>query len=222
MSSYIKFYVKRARRAQRNLRERIIMEDVLPSPLRLICGLDASYKCGQIIATAVLLSVDSLEVVEWTSHISKPPIPYIPTLLAFREAPALMAAIRQLSKEPDLLVVDGHGYAHPFRCGIASHLGVVLNKPSIGVAKKILCGTPQGSAVRKWRPVVDKGEIIGAEVYTVEGEKPIYVSIGHRVSLPTAVKLVLEWVRGHRLPEPTRLAHHYSRVAVKEVKCRES
>ena len=135
--------------------------------------------------------------------------PYVPGLLAFREAPAVLQAWRSLSIVPDLVIFDAHGLAHPRRFGLACHLGLVLDRPSIGCAKSRLCGeaaTPAPEA-GAWAGLTDGGEVIGAVLRTRPGVRPVYVSTGHRVSLPTAVALVLACCRGHRLPEPTRLAH---------------
>ena len=136
-------------------------------------------------------------------------MPYVPGYLSFREAPAILAACDRLETEPDLFVFDGQGVAHPRRFGIASHVGVILDKPSIGCAKSRLCGTHQeprpeaGSYVHLY----DGDEILGAVLRTRDNVSPVYVSVGHRVSLDTAIEYVLACCRGYRLPETTRYAH---------------
>jgi len=137
-------------------------------------------------------------------------MPYVPGLLGFREVPALLAAWEKLRAKPDLLLVDGHGVAHPRRLGIAAHLGVVLDVPAIGVAKSILVGAedpPLPDEAGTETPLAWKGERIGTALRTRRRANPLYVSIGHRVSLPTAVAWVRRATVAHRLPEPTRHAH---------------
>lgn len=139
--------------------------------------------------------------------------PYVPGLLTFREAPAAIAAVEGLPMRPDLLLCDGQGIAHPRRCGVASHLGLALDLPSVGAAKSRLCGShvdPPAEA-GSWTPLLDHDEIIGACLRTRATARPLFVSIGHRVSLATAVALVLHCTNRRRLPEPTRLADRLSK-----------
>jgi deoxyribonuclease V len=135
--------------------------------------------------------------------------PYIPGLLSFREVPAALAALEALPAAPDLILCDGQGIAHPRRCGLASHLGLLARTPSIGVAKTRLVGEHRAPAARRgaWAPLVHRGERIGAVLRTRAGVKPVYVSIGHRVSLATALRLVMACTRRYRIPEPLRWAH---------------
>ena len=136
--------------------------------------------------------------------------PYVPGLLAFREAPCVLDALERLDALPDLLVVDGHGVSHPRGLGIASHLGVLLNRPSIGVAKSILIGAPEGElgeAPGNWVPLAWRGRVVGAVLRTRARVSPVYVSVGHRVTLEGAVRQVCAMLGRTRLPEPTRQAH---------------
>jgi deoxyribonuclease V len=135
--------------------------------------------------------------------------PYIPGLLSFRESPLILSICEKLSVTPDILLVDGQGIAHPRRFGLASHLGLLLNLPTIGCAKSLLCGIHEtrGAEPGSYAEVTDEGETIGAALRTKMGVKPVYVSIGHRVDLKTAIHWVMNCCRGYRLPEPTRLAH---------------
>lgn len=145
-----------------------------------------------------------------------PPMPYIPGYLGFREVPALIAAWERLADKPGLLLVDGHGRAHPRRCGIATHIGVLLDVPAIGVAKSLLCGTIAGEVGPRAgdrAPIVDRGEVIGMALRTSPRGTPVHVGIGHRVSLETAVAWVLRLTRGRRLPLPIRLAHDGANIA---------
>ena len=160
-------------------------------------------------AAVVVLSYPGLEVVD-SSVVDLPvTFPYVPGLLAFRECPAVLSAFEKLSVEPDLIIVDGQGLAHPRRFGIACHLGVLLDKPTIGCAKSRLIGTFEATAqaAGSWVPLCEAGETIGAVLCTKEGTRPLFVSIGHEVDLEAAVRLVLSCCQGHRLPETTRLAH---------------
>jgi len=139
--------------------------------------------------------------------------PYVPGLLSFRESPVLLAAIEQLRTEPDLILVDGHGIAHPRRFGIACHLGLLLDRPTIGCAKSILVGEAAEPGVRagSTAPLVDKGEIVGTVLRTRDRVKPIYVTTGHRVSLESAVRIARQCLDGFRIPKPTREADHFVR-----------
>jgi len=135
--------------------------------------------------------------------------PYIPGLLSFRELPLILSACEKLSSVPDLVLVDGQGIAHPRRMGLASHLGLLLDKPTVGCAKSRLCGYHDMPGVEpgSYAELIDKDEVVGVALRTRCGVKPVYVSIGHKVDLQTARNRVLECCRGYRLPEPTRLAH---------------
>ena len=176
-----------------------------------IAGVDISADKGQGVATGavVVLQYPELEVVETEVVNDKLNFPYIPGLLSFREAPLILAACQKLTITPDLILVDGQGIAHPRRMGLASHIGLFLNSPTIGCAKSLLCGTHQlpGTKPGSYAEVVDNGETIGAALRTKLGAKPIYVSIGHKIDLPTAIYWVMKCCRGYRIPEPTRLAH---------------
>jgi deoxyribonuclease V len=199
---------------QRDLAQQIVREDQL-GEVHTIAGVDMALneESGMARAAVVLLSYPDLEVVE--RHVYEEPIrmPYIPGLLSFREAPCVLGAFARLQKQPDLVMVDGQGIAHPRRLGIASHLGLWLDLPTIGCGKSILVGhhshlsEEQGS----WVPLVDKGETIGAVVRTRAHVKPMIISSGHRISLSTSLRYVLACCRGYRLPEPTRYADKLSK-----------
>ncbi|MFC2006234.1 deoxyribonuclease V [Chloroflexota bacterium] len=176
-----------------------------------IAGADISVGKAQGIATAavVVLSYPELRVVETKVAQGRLDFPYIPGLLSFRESPLTLAACEELSIIPDLILVDGQGVAHPRRFGLASHLGLFLDIPAIGCAKSLLCGGHEVPGVERgsYAEVIDGGETIGSALRTRAGVKQVYVSIGHKIDLPTAIHWVLECCRGYRLPEPTRLAH---------------
>jgi len=166
-------------------------------------------------AAVAVLRYPSLELVDHAVARRRVRFPYIPGLLSFREAPAVLAALRRLRVAPDVLLCDGQGIAHPRRLGIASHLGILSGLPSIGVAKTRLIGEHQQVPDRRgaWVPLFDRGECIGAVLRTRAHVKPLYVSIGHRVSLPTAIALVMACVGRFRLPETTRWAHRLASEA---------
>ena len=178
---------------------------------RTVCGLDISYSKGSdlVFAAAALFSYPDMKLIEERNIMGRETFPYIPGLLAFRELPVLLEAFARLTRTPDLILVDGQGLAHPRRFGIACHLGLLLDLPTIGCAKSRLVGTHGmiGEEVGSQVEVVDGGQVVGMAVRTRPGSKPIYVSVGHKVDLAAAVGLVLACIRGYRLPEPTRLAH---------------
>jgi len=201
---------KQAVALQHRLRSRVVRLGG-PRTIKLVAGTDVGFERGGGItrAAVALLSFPALELVDYAIARLPTRFPYVPGLLSFREVPALLAALRLLRGEPDLILCDGHGYAHPRRFGIASHLGVYLGLPSIGVAKSRLIGE-HGQPVQRrgaWVPLKDKGETIGAVLRTRPYTQPIYVSIGHRVSLPQAVRYVMACATAYRLPETTRWAH---------------
>ncbi|MCD6368828.1 MAG: endonuclease V, partial [Thermoproteales archaeon] len=210
------FSIQAARRVQKHLSSKIIKRDVLPPFIRTIAGVDLAYKESLAIGVAVLLEYQGLNIIGKSVSVTKITFPYVPTLLSFRELKPAYLALTHLPSEPDIVMVDAHGYSHPFRLGFASHLGVVMQKPTIGVAKKILCGTI-GEWRDDWAPILDKGEIIGAAVVTRHGAKPVYVSIGNMISLETAIKITMHTAKGYRIPEPTRLAHLECKRIVREL-----
>ncbi len=183
--------------------------------MRCIAGADASYSPdGRTVHAAVaVLGLPDLNVVErcWVSR--EVPFPYVPGFFAFREGPAIISAVGALSRQPDLLLVDGHGRAHPRRAGIASHVGFLLKIPTVGVAKRILAGDAVefGPARGTTSPIWDRGEIVGMAVRTKAGSRPVYASAGHAMDLETAVEAVLATTSTSRIPAPVREAHRISR-----------
>ena len=207
---------------QTRLAARIEREDRL-GELRRVAGVDVGFESNGTIARAAVavLAFPSLEIVDCA--IARMPVtfPYIPGLLSFREVPVVVAALGNLRTKPDVVLCDGQGIAHPRRCGFASHLGLVTGLPTIGVAKTRLIGTHREPAASRgrWTPLVDHGETIGAVLRTRAGVKPLYVSIGHRVSLATAIRLVMACLTRYRLPETTRWAHRLASGADGEREC---
>lgn len=178
--------------------------------VELVAGADVSFRAGRARAAVVVLAYATLDLVEVA--VARQPVrfPYVPGLLAFREIPPVLAAYRKLRCAPDLVLVDGQGVAHPRRFGLASHLGLILDLPTVGCAKKRYIGThaDPGEEAGATTPLLDGDEVIGAVVRTRSRVKPLFVSIGHRVDLAGAVRHVLHCARRYRLPEPLRLAHH--------------
>lgn len=202
--------VAQARRVQEQLRARVVTVDRLRA-VRFVAGVDVGFENNGAVTRAAIavLAWPTLTLIETAIARRRTRFPYVPGYLSFRELPAVLAALAKLKHRPQLLVCDAHGYAHPRRIGLASHLGVVAGIPSIGAAKSLLIGTHAPLPARRgaWRPIVDGGEVIGAALRTRTGAKPMYVSSGHRVSLPTALRYVLALCPRYRLPETTRHAH---------------
>jgi len=202
-------------RLQIVLRERCIIAQVLDdADIGSVAGADAAYAGDIVYAVAVSLSLPDLETIECQWVKKRVEFPYIPGLLAFREGPALLSACRMLSEKPDIWFFDGHGFAHPRRFGLACHMGVLLDKPSIGVAKEPLGGisvTIPPDRRGETTPLKDKEEVIGNAVRTVKGQKPVYVSPGHKTDFAQAVRLTLASLGKSRIPAPLQEAHLLSR-----------
>jgi deoxyribonuclease V len=181
------------------------------SRCELIAGADVSYGrfSKRFFAGVVVLRMDDLSVVERQGAVLESPFPYVPGLLSFREAPALLEAFAKVKSEPDVVMIDGHGFSHPRRFGLACHVGWCLDRPCLGFAKTLFIGEfkEPGKKAGSMRPLVDKGEVIGQVVRTQTGVKPVFVSVGHKIDLASAVRVVLQTCRGYRLPEPNRQAH---------------
>lgn len=195
---------------QSRLKTKVVTRDRL-GRVRYVAGTDVGFeKGGRITRAAVaVLTFPALELADWAVVRRPTGFPYVPGLLSFREIPAILEALARLTARPDLVLCDGQGLAHPRRCGLASHLGLVTGLPTIGVAKSRLIGVYHDPPRRRgaWSPLRDDGEIIGAVLRSRAGVKPIYVSIGHRVSLESAVSYTMACVTRYRLPETTRWAH---------------
>jgi len=223
----------RAREIQETLRERWVGEDRLPR-IRLVAGLDASFvlvgsqalkkrpsrwgvlrDANRAIGCVVMYRYPEMEELQRAYAVLPLEFPYIPGLLSFREIPVLLAALAKLNRMPDLFYCDGQGYAHPRRLGIASHLGVLLDRPTIGCAKSLLIGThgPLGEKAGSQEALLDEkagSERIGTVLRTRDEVRPIFVSQGHRVSLESAVRFTLQVCDGYRIPRPIRDADHFA------------
>ena len=197
-----------AKEIQQGLRSRVSTEKTF-SQVNTVAGVDLAIKDEVARAAIVVLSYPELTPLDYSLAELPVEFPYIPGLLAFREAPAVLAALEKLKTEPDLFIFDAQGLAHPRRLGLATHLGVIMDRPSIGCAKSRLCGSHHepGPDRGSYTHLYDDDEIIGAVVRTQTGVSPLYVSIGHQVDLPTAIEYVLSCCTKYRLPETTRYAH---------------
>lgn len=203
-----------AKQIQRRL-EPEVSEVPLPDDVETVAGVDVSIRDDTAQAAVAVLEMSGLEVVDEAIYRCEVPFPYVPGLLSFRETPPVLPALEQLSVAPDVLMTDSHGRAHPRRFGLACHLGVLLDHPTLGVAKSVLVGTPEGtldSEKGSRVPLVDNGETVGHVLRTRTDVNPVYVSVGHRTTLDDAVTLTLECSPRYKIPEPTRQAHRLSRA----------
>jgi deoxyribonuclease V len=203
--------VASARALQEKLRARVIACDAIGCRVRFVAGTDVSWsrRAPTLFAAVVVLDVRTLAVVDSATAELAASFPYVPGYLSFREIPALLRAFEQLRVAPDLVVVDGHGRAHPRRLGIASHLGLALGLPTIGCAKSVLVGEHSPPALERgaFTPLRDGRDLLGSALRTRAGVSPVFVSVGHRVSLATARRWVLRLAPAHRVTEPVRAAH---------------
>ncbi|MUG97958.1 deoxyribonuclease V [Scytonema sp. UIC 10036] len=202
--------VDEAIKIQEQLQSEVITEDNLKQPLQYVAGVDMGFEEDGAISRAAVavLSFPDLQLQE-TSIARRPTtFPYIPGFLSFREIPAVLDALEKIQTTPDIILCDGQGIAHPRRFGIACHLGLIIDMPTIGVAKSLLIGKHEELPETRgsWQPLIHKGETVGAVLRTRTGVKPVYVSSGHRVSLPTAIDYALRCTTKYRLPETTRFA----------------
>ena len=173
-----------------------------------VAGIDAAFADNKTIAAISVFDFRSLECIGEYHHIQKTAFPYIPGFLSFREGPTILAAFRKMTTLPDLLLFDGQGIAHPRRAGIASHIGVLLNMPSIGCAKSRLVGEAAKPSTEKgaWSPLYYRDEVVGAVLVTRSGCKPLFISAGHLITLQEAIEVVLHLTPCFRIPEPLRAA----------------
>lgn len=203
---------ERARQIQLKLAEQVKVAS-LGEPVETVAGVDVSIRDDTAQAAVAVLALPDLEVVDAVTHQRDVPFPYVPGLLSFREMPAILPALDELSVQPDVFMTDSHGRIHPRRFGLACHLGVLLDRPALGVAKSPLTGEPDGeleSAKGDHIPILDGWETLGALVRTRTDVNPVYVSVGHRMTLDEAIDLTLACSPKYKIPEPTRQAHKLS------------
>lgn len=201
---------KAAIRLQERLAERVRVES-LRRKVRLVAGVDVAFAPDgrRCLAGVVVYDLRAGQVIEQQLAWRPVRFPYVPGLLSFREAPAALAALRKLRCEPDVFMFDAQGIAHPRRLGLAAHVGLLIDRPALGCAKSLLCGDYDEPPSRAGRsaPLVHRGETVGAVLRTRDNVKPVFVSVGHRVTLANAIRVVMACVTRYRLPEPARLAH---------------
>ncbi len=202
-----------ARRLQRELSQKVRIEP-LRKGIATVAGADAAYFKDRIVATVCLFNINNLELLEEASFTEKVRFPYIPGLLSFREGPAIVKALKKLSIRPDIVLFDGHGICHPQKLGIASHMGVILNIPTIGCAKSLLTGSysEPGSKRGNFSYVYFHNEIRGICLRTKDNTRPLFISPGHLIDFEDAMRIVLNCCKGFRIPEPLRRAHTFSRI----------
>jgi len=201
--------VERWKAEQGALRRRIVVKELKELP-RFVAGADAAFSGDKrtVYAAAVVYDLKERRIIEVAHAKRAEDVPYVPGFLSFREGPAVLEAVRQLRREYGAICFDGQGYAHPRRCGLATHLSVTLDRPGVGVAKSLLVGEydePPAKAGSR-TALMDHGEQIGAVLRTQDGVRPLFVSVGHRVDLASACRLVLACCTHYRVPEPTRQA----------------
>jgi deoxyribonuclease V len=201
---------------QKRLARKVIQKDSFEYPPKLVAGVDVAYQGNEAFSAAVVLDNKTLRLVEKQVDQSIVSVPYVPSYLAFREVPLLTNVIQKLKQKADVFLVNAHGVAHPLRCGCASHLGVVLDIPTIGVAKRVLSGKISESEQGEIRYLRDGNEVIGATLMTRGGSSPIFVSVGHKVGLTSAIGIVQGTLKEARLPEPLEQAHRLSNESRKE------
>ena len=202
---------------QRQLSRQVIRTSAMKwQDITTVAGIDTHYHKGIATAAVVTLRLIDLVAVDQATAVRRIGFPYIPGLLSFREGPVVLDAIEKLTFSPDVLVFDGHGIAHPRRFGLACHMGLLMDIPSIGCAKSWLSGRYKEPDQEKGSNscLRDGNEIIGAVVRTRKQVKPLFVSVGHRINLQDSIRIVLKCCRRYRLPEPIRLAHQLARAPI--------
>ncbi len=217
------YYLDELRKIQKEIAKKALIENKFEHSIETVGGIDLGYlrnNFESIIAAGVVLDYKTMEIIEKEFLIQKVNFPYIPTLLAFRESPSTINLIKKLKHGPDILILNGHGIAHPLYCGYATHVGVLTGKPTIGVAKKILCGKYSHEPSKKGdvEPIFLKGRKIGFLYLSKKNTRPIVVSPGHLVSLETSLEIIKKCTYNFKFPEPLRLAHNFANEIKREIK----
>ncbi len=211
--------LEKLRKIQREIAARVILEDRFEGPIERVTGFDIAFLGKEAIAGAVTVNYRTMQVMEKKAIKQEIAFPYIPTFLSFREGPLIIKLAKKLKRKPDILMLDSQGIAHSLFCGCASHVGVMLNQPTIGVAKSRLCGdyAQNPEKVGDWVPLMYQGRTVGAVLLSKQHCNPIFVSVGHMITLETAIRVVKHFLIGHKIPEPTRLAHDFANKIKREL-----
>jgi len=210
-SKLSKKYEEKLRQIQEKMAKKVILEDKFPIPIKTVAGFDIAFSNDSAITTGVVLDYKFLKVKEIKTIKTKVSFPYVPTFLTFREGPLIIKVYKKLKIKPDVILIDGQGICHPLFCGIASHVGVILEKPTIGVAKSRLVGEYQEPIkVGTCSPIKYQNKKVGYVYKSKWNCKPIFISPGHRVSVDTSLRITKKCVRDNKLPEPIFLAHSIS------------
>jgi len=221
----MKFDLNKLKETQKKIAEKIILKDKFKiDKIKTVAGFDIAYHNKKVICAGVVLDFKTMKVLEKRYKVSEEQFPYIPNFFMFREGPPILDVYHELKAEPDVLMIDGGGILHPLKSGVASYIGVSLDKPAIGVTKKLLLGEVLEGKIYVEKDTIDGKvkEVRGERVETKTGARPIFVSPGHKVTIATAVKLVKACMQGnHKLPEPLRLAHKYADKVREEVVLKE-
>lgn len=210
------------RKIQENIAKKITLQDDLNYPLEIVTGVDLAFSGEMAIAAAISLDYNTLQNIEEKVIQEKILFPYIPTYLSFREGGIAARVVEMLKEPPDVLFLDSHGMAHPRFCGCATHIGVLLNVPTIGIAKSKLCGevTKIPKKTGEWSYLKYKKRNVGAVLLSKDGCRPIYISPGNKITLKTSLKITKHFLRGYKLPEPIRQAHLLANKRLKTIQLR--
>lgn len=209
------------RQVQEEIAEKVVLRDEFDT-VEYLGGIDSAYIEDTAVTACVILKSGSFKIIEEKSIVSKVHFPYISGYFVFREGPAILDLLSEMTTLPTILMINSHGIAHPCFAGCASHIGVIANLPTIGVAQNILCGTTESepSLLGEWSPVYYQNKIVGASFLSQKKSRPIIISPGHHISLDSAIEIVKKSIKGHKFPEPIYLAHEYARKIVRGmVKC---
>lgn len=210
--------IRQAMALQKKWAPKVIRNNQRPSNVSTVAGIDVAYGDGWAVAAVAVLHYPELTLQERGLGGCPATFPYLPGLLSFREGPAVITALERLTTLPDLIIFDGQGIAHPRRLGLASHMGLLLDVPTLGCAKTCLCGhfTPPDDKRGAYTFLIHRSEVIGAVLRTRRHVKPLFVSIGHRIDLSSVVQIVLNCCKGYRLPEPVRIAHQLAQSRLRQ------
>lgn len=200
------------RTIQKEIAKRVILKDDFKTPIEYIGGVDSAYFEKAIITCCVIVKWPNLELIEQKFIISEITFPYISTYFAFREGPSIIEVLTFVKNIPTILMINSHGILHPFFAGCASHIGVLLDLSTIGVAQEVLCGELGTTPTREsdWTPITFEGRTLGACLLTQKKIKPVYISPGHRITTKTAVEIVKKCITNQKLPKPIHLAHKFA------------